>query len=92
MTIIFFTRSIPNPLANELSRQGHTVHEALSISEVLALAEHNFETHIIIAADVEHDRARMIQRHYPTLHLKPEAALAGIIFELSHFTTGASVQ
>ena len=47
MTLIFFTRILPSPIADELARQGHTIYEALAISEVLALAEQQNSTPLL---------------------------------------------
>lgn len=69
MTIIFFTRLLPNAISDELSRPGYTVHECLAISEVLALAEQHRDAQIVIAADVEPAAAKVIQQHYPTLQI-----------------------
>ena len=45
MTLIFFTHQLPNPISDELQRQGHQVLDALAISEVLALQEQNPRDH-----------------------------------------------
>lgn len=82
--IFFFTCSLPNALSDELSRQGHTVHECLAISEVLALAQEHTEAQIVIAADVVSEAAKVIRQHYPTLCLKPESRISDLIWELSH--------
>jgi hypothetical protein len=82
-TIIFFSRTLPNPIAEELSIQGHILYEALAISEVLALAEQHPEAQIVIAADVDDERARVIGRHYPTLRLKPKSTTGDVLLELS---------
>lgn len=66
MTLILFTTQAPDPLVEELSQQGHTVHEAIAIPEVLALAEQHPNASIVITADVTPERAKMIQQHYPT--------------------------
>lgn len=93
MTIlIFFAEFAPSPLAADLVRQGHIVHEALAISEVLALAEQHPEAQIVIAADVEPERARVIQQRYPTMQLEPGATAQDIVWELSLFKKSASVQ
>jgi hypothetical protein len=83
MTLILFTTQAPDPLAEELSQQGHIVHEAIAISEVLALAEQHTNASIVIAAGVDHERAKMIQQHYPTMHLKATASVKDILWELS---------
>lgn len=92
MTIIFFTRSLPSAIANELQRQGHTIHEALALSEVFNLMEQHPNAQIIIAADVQAASAKVIQCHYPTLTLEPEATATNVIWELSHLTARRTVQ
>src|SRR5262245_35491079 len=84
LRVILFTTLAPSPLAAELSGAGISVHECLAISEVLALAAEHFKAHIVIAPNVERERARVIQQHYPTLDLNPNATAADIIWELSH--------
>lgn len=90
--MIFFSCSFPNAISAELSRQGFIVYEALAISEVLALAEQYLEAYIIIASDIEDERAQIIQKHYPTLRLSSGATAAGIILELSHHVRGETIQ
>jgi hypothetical protein len=91
MTLILFTMIAPDLLAEELSRQGHTVYEALAVSEVYALADQHPLATIIITADVDPERAKAIQHHYPTLHLKPTATVQHVVWELSN-PKGAIVQ
>ena len=82
MTFILVTTSAPNPLANGLILAGHRVFEALAISEAFALAQEHAEAQIIIAADVEVRRAKVIQRHYPTVRLNEKASLADVLWEM----------
>jgi hypothetical protein len=58
MTLILFTTSAPDPLAEELSRQGHHVHEAIAVSEVLALADLHPQATIIITAEIHSEGRR----------------------------------
>jgi len=83
MTLILFTTQAPDPLAEELSQQGHIVHEAIAISEVLALAEQHPNASVVITAGVDHERAKMIQQHYRAMHLKATASVKDILWELS---------
>ena len=83
MIAILFTTQVPNPLAEQLSDYGHQVFEALAISEVFALAEtYARGAPIIITADVTPGKAAIIQQHYPTMHLKPNATVKDILWEL----------
>jgi hypothetical protein len=79
MTLILFTTIAPDPLAEELSRQGHTVYEAIAISEVYALADQHPQAQIILTADIDPERAKAIQHHYPTMHLKANATIKDIL-------------
>ena len=91
MAIILFTTQAPGPLAEQLSHYGHQVFEALTISEVLALAEtYARGAQIIITADVTPEKAAIIQQHYPTMHLKPNATVKDILWELK--VKGETVQ
>ena len=93
MTLILFTTVAPDPLAEQLSNYGHQVFEVLAISEVLALAEtYARGAPIIITADVTPEKAAIIQQHYPTMHLKPNATVQDIVWELSNFRDGQVVQ
>ena len=83
MTIIWFTRSLPSSISDELTRQGYTVFESLSISETLSLAEQHPTAAIIVNHDVEKAAAKVIQQHHPTLCLNPSAAVKEIVWELS---------
>jgi hypothetical protein len=83
MTIIYLAHKLPDPISDELARQGHRVYECLAISEVFALAEEHIEARIIIGAEIEENRATVIQEHHLTLHLKPGAKAKDILWELS---------
>ena len=90
VTVILFCTQAPNPLTTELSHQGHTVYEAIASSEVYALADQHPLATIIITADIDPERAKAIQHHYTTLHLKPMATVQDIVWELN--LKGATVQ
>jgi hypothetical protein len=91
MILILFTTTAPDPLTEELMHHGHQVFEAMAISEVFALADQHPAATIIITADVHPERAKAIQHHYQTLHLKANATVRDIIWEVSNLK-GASVQ
>lgn len=91
MTLILFTALAPDPLTDELSRQGHQVYEALAISEVYALADQYPTATIIITADVHLERAKAIKHHYMTLHLKFGATVAEVIWELDQLSPNSSI-
>jgi predicted metal-dependent hydrolase len=78
MVVILFTTQLPNKTVDALEAQGLEVHEALAISEVLALAEQDPISSIIITPDVEQARADVIALHYPTTRLTKEFAIQQI--------------
>jgi precorrin-6B methylase 1 len=63
MVVILFTTQLPNKITTELEAQGLEVHEAMAISEVLALAEEHRMSSIIITPDVDEARAKVIAQH-----------------------------
>ena len=81
-TLILFTTRVPHPLTDELIAAGFHVHEALAISEVFALGEEHPRAQVIVGADVAPERAKVIQQHYPTVHLKENAALKDVLWDL----------
>ena len=91
MTSIWFTRSLPSAIADELKRKGHTVFEALAVSETLALAEQHPGANIIMNNDVEPAAAKIIQQHYPTLQITAEVTVADLLFEMALFK-GKTIQ
>ena len=92
MILILFTTQAPNPLAAELSRQGHTVYEAIAISEVYALADQHPAAQIIMTGDIDPERAKAIQHHYSTIHLKLAATVREVVWKLSPFANNGAVQ
>jgi hypothetical protein len=60
VTVILFTTHSPDTLSDELSHQGHTVYEALAVSDVYALADQHPQAQIILTADIDPERARAI--------------------------------
>jgi hypothetical protein len=82
--IILFTTVAPHPMADELSSFGLPIREAIAISEVFSLVEQYPDAPILITSDVDLDRAKIIQRHHSTLHLKASATVRDVLWELSH--------
>jgi hypothetical protein len=63
MVVILFTTEFPSPFTDALEAQ--EVHEALAISEVLALTEQHPISSIIVTPDVDQARAKVSAQHYP---------------------------
>jgi hypothetical protein len=53
--------------------------EVVAVSEVFGLMEQHPSATTIIAADIDADRANVIQRHHPTLQLKASATVQDIM-------------
>jgi hypothetical protein len=85
--IILFSTIAPHPLAEELLSLGVLIREAIAISEVFSLVEQYPDATILITPEVDSERAKIIQQHHPTLHLKPSTTAPEVLFEISH-TTG----
>jgi hypothetical protein len=58
---------------------------------VFALADQHTLATILITAEVDRQRAKAIQPHYPTLHLKADASVRDIVWEISNLKS-ATVQ
>jgi hypothetical protein len=89
-TLILLTAHAPHPLTDELILAGYHVLETLAISEVFALLEENPEAQVIIAADIEAERAKVIQQHNPTIHLTGNATLKDVLWELELLFPGGT--
>jgi hypothetical protein len=48
------------------------------------LMEQHPSATIIITADIDADRANVVQRHYPTLRLKASTTVQDILWEICH--------
>jgi hypothetical protein len=59
---------------------------------VFALGEEHPLAQVIIGEDVGADRAKIVQQHYPTLHLKENAALKDVLWDMEIlFPTGSKL-
>ena len=94
VSIVLFTRCIPNPLTDPLIAVGFHVWEALALSEVTFLCETEDIRMVIITSDVGEERCRFLQQRLPTMVLKPEAKASDVITALWELfpTNTASIQ
>lgn len=81
-SVILFIAHAPSSLAHDLTQAGFGVFEALAISEVLYLCETERIDIVVIAAEIQEQRAKEIKAHQIILHLKPAASSREIIAEL----------
>jgi hypothetical protein len=81
-SLVFFTRSLPSPLSQALELAGHRVFEALAVSEVLHLCEHEDIDCVVISSDVSDEAAKAVAVKHLTLRLRPEATAGDVLWEL----------
>ncbi|MCU1284174.1 MAG: hypothetical protein JWO13_524 [Acidobacteriales bacterium] len=86
ITIAHLTNSSLSPMGDALVRRGFAVHEAVSISEITYLCEHYSIDVVIIAHGVE--TLGHIQGKQITLHLKAQATVADVVWELTNLFPG----
>jgi hypothetical protein len=73
----------PSQFADDLLRAGYRVWEALAVSEVLHLCEHENVDTVVIAPEVDDPEIIEVQGRYVTLVLKPGSTPADVAWELS---------
>ena len=83
ISIVHLTSRSPSQLGDELILAGYQVFEALALSEVLYLQEHESIDVVIIGADVEEAEAKENQLGGTIMRLKPAATVAYVQWELS---------
>ncbi len=81
-SIVYFTSSAPSKIANDLIAAGYIVFEALEISEVMYLCQHEKIDLIVIAPDVEEPDMVEVQLRRPTVRLKPGSKAKDALWEL----------
>lgn len=93
ISLVYLTNSSPSKLGDELQLAGYRVFEALALSEVLYLQEHENIDVVIIGADVEDAKEKVRQLRLIIMTLEAGATSANIQWELSLlFPSGSSVQ
>ena len=83
ISLVHLTTSAPSKLGDELVLAGYCVFEALALSEVLYLQEHEKIDAVIIGADVEEAEEKERQLRGIVMRLKPDATAAYVQWELS---------
>jgi len=91
-SIVYFTSSAPSKIANDLIAAGYIVFEALEISEVMYLCEHEKIDLIVIAPDVEEPDKVEDQLRRPTVKLKPGSTAKDVLWELSNVFPDAEIR
>jgi hypothetical protein len=84
VTLIWFTNQPDPALMFEVQQAGHQCVQADTEALVRGIAAQHPNSVVIVGADVPQAQAREVQRHFPTLHLTPDATARDVIWELSH--------
>ena len=91
--IVYFCERGGLPLAGELERAGHVVFEALAISEVLNLIEHENIDLVILESSISPERRQPIDERIATIRLTEQTTPTDLVFEISHlFPSRTAVQ
>lgn len=83
ISLVHLTTRSPSKLGDELGLAGYRVFEALALSEVLYLQEHESIDAVIIGADVDEAEEKARQLRGMVMRLKPDATAAYVQWELS---------
>jgi hypothetical protein len=90
ISVVYLSNQSPSKLADGLIACGYHVWEALSVSEVLYLIEHETVHAVVVAPEVEDKELVSVQLRNVTIKLKEDAKLQDLIWELSNlFPTGS---
>lgn len=81
-SLVYLANRAPTELASELSAAGYRVWEALSVSEVLHLCEHERVDAIVIAPELQSDAIIPLRLKQITISLEPHVTAKELIWEL----------
>jgi hypothetical protein len=84
VTLAYLTTRAPSTLADDLMRAGYKVFEAISVSEVLYLIEHEGVDAVVIEHGVEDVELNSLRGTRITLQLTAKSTTGGILWELSN--------
>ena len=81
-SLVYLTNLAPAKLTDALTVAGYRVWEALSVSEVLHLCEHEQIDAVVIAPERQEDAILPIKLKQITISLEPHATATDLIWEL----------
>jgi hypothetical protein len=90
LSLVYLTTRAPSQLASDLTLAGYVVREALAVSEVLYLCEHQNIDVVVIAPDVQDADVIAVQMRRTTLVLKLGATAKDVMWELAQLFPAAS--
>ena len=91
-SVVYLTTRAPSKVAADLETAGYKVFEALDVSEVLHLCEHNNIDVIVIGADIDDPDLIEVQLREITIKLKAEATGKDLVWELSNLFPDKTVR
>jgi hypothetical protein len=92
-SIAYLAARSHTPTVDALMNQGFRVWEALSVSEVLYLCEHEVIDIVVIAAEVTDPEIKELKARRITLQLGPDTEISALLWELGQlFPNGGQVQ
>ena len=91
-SLVYLTTRLPSQVSDDLQSAGYDVFEALEISEVWFLCEHQKIDLVVIAPDVEDQDKVEIQLRQPIIKMKPETSAKNILWELSNLFPNGTQQ
>jgi phosphoribosylamine-glycine ligase len=84
-SIVYFTSRAPSKIGEDIIAAGYEVFEALEISEVMHLCEHEKIDMVVIASDIEDQDMVEAQLRRITIKMKPgSTAAVGLEFQSSY--------
>jgi predicted lactoylglutathione lyase len=91
ISLVYLSNQSPSKLADDLIACGYQVWEALSVSEVLYLLQHETVNVVVVAPEVADKELVAVQQRNITILLLRKAKLQDVIWELSNlFPTGSA--
>jgi hypothetical protein len=90
ISVVYLSNQSPSQLADGLIANGFQVWEALSVSEVLYLLEHEAVNVVVISPEVADKEVVSVQLTNITIKLEADAKLQDVIWELSNIFPSAS--
>lgn len=91
-SLVYLTNSAPSNMFDDLSAAGYRVWEALSVSEVMHLCEHERVDVVVIAAEMEEEALFPVRLKHVTISLEPHAKTADLIWQLEQLFPRAPQQ
>jgi len=83
-SVVHFTNLAPSQLGDHLNAAGYKVFEALELSEVMYLCEHENIDVLVIGPEIEDADFIEVQMRHLTIKLKPGFRTQDVLWQLSN--------